>query len=245
MYIFGEGFDIPKVNGVCVAENMTSEIRIVQSVMRGNRLDKNNPKKVNMIILPYIENEYDTFAKVETVIEKMGNYDSNIEQKINACVIKHSGLNTINDKKINTDFNNIKELNHVKLKLRHRKILRSNDTQAKTEYNYLRSLNITLGIKSRLEYFKNTVERLDDPPSYFEKKDPTIWKSWYDFLAIDVRVFPSTKSEWKEKCNLQKITSSNYKTEWKHYNLPENPDDLYRDFKTISTELGEKRKRRH
>ena len=43
VYIFGEGFDLPKLNGVVFAEQMTSEIRIVQSALRPNRMDKNQP----------------------------------------------------------------------------------------------------------------------------------------------------------------------------------------------------------
>jgi len=37
VYIFGEGFDLPKLNGVVFAENMMSDIRIVQTALRPNR----------------------------------------------------------------------------------------------------------------------------------------------------------------------------------------------------------------
>ena len=43
--IFGEGFNLKELNGVCVAGNMKSEIRIVQYLLRPNRLNKNNPNK--------------------------------------------------------------------------------------------------------------------------------------------------------------------------------------------------------
>ena len=46
VYIFGEGFDLPKLNGVIFAENMESDIRIVQTALRPNRLDYNFPKKI-------------------------------------------------------------------------------------------------------------------------------------------------------------------------------------------------------
>lgn len=247
VYIFGEGFDISKVNGVCVVENMLSEIRIVQSVMRGNRLEKDNPNKINRMILPYIENEQNTFEKVETIITKMGNQDANIEQRIRACIIGAGVVNGGGSKYI-VDFNDVKELDFVKLKLRHRSVLRlPGESQIKSQYMYLRSLNILHGVKSQQGYktcpqIKH--ERLDNPPQYFEDKDPTVWRSWYDFLGVDLSVFPTTKDKWRIKCLACNITSSNYSTQWEQFGLPEHPEDLYRDFKTIHAELGEKKNRR-
>ena len=52
VYIFGEGFDLPKLNGVCIAANMQSEIRIVQYLLRPNRLEIGNPNKIAYVILP-------------------------------------------------------------------------------------------------------------------------------------------------------------------------------------------------
>ena len=54
MYIFGEGFDLPKLNGVCIAVNMYSETRIVQYLLRPNRLDLENPNKKAYVIIPMI-----------------------------------------------------------------------------------------------------------------------------------------------------------------------------------------------
>lgn len=247
VYIFGEGFDIPKLNGVCVVENMQSEIRIVQSIMRGNRLEKNNPNKINRVILPYNENEQNTFEKVETVITKMGNQDANIEQRIRACVIGASSV-SIGGLKYNVDFNNTEELDYIKLKLRHRSVLRLNGcSQIKTQYKYLRTLNVKHKVKSRSEYFSNPKikhERLDNPPQYFEKKDPTVWRSWYDFLGVDLSVYPPTKDKWRATCAKLNITSLNYSEKWEQFGLPEHPEDLYRDFKNLQTELREKKKRR-
>ena len=52
VYIFGEGFDLPKLNGVVIGEKMTSDIRIVQSCLRPNRIEKDNPNKKAYIIIP-------------------------------------------------------------------------------------------------------------------------------------------------------------------------------------------------
>jgi superfamily II DNA or RNA helicase len=246
VYIFGEGVSIPKVNGICIAENMISEIRIVQSVMRGNRLDAQNPNKINRMILPYIENEQNSFEKVETVISKMGNQDSCVETRIRACTIGFGGINSMSREYI-VDFNNVKELDHVKLKLRHRTALRMGVSNVKYLYLYLKSLNAIHGIKSRHDYFTNpkvTHERLDNPQQHFDNKDPTVWRSWYDFLGVDINIYPQNKNKWRDKCNQLKITSENYSQQWESHGLPEQPDDLYRDFKTIHAELYEKRNRR-
>lgn len=216
--------------------------------MRGNRLEKGNPNKINRVILPYNENEQNTFEKVETVITKMGNQDANIEQRIRACVITTGGVNNVGCLKYDVDFNNTEELDYVKLKLRHRSVIRLHGiSQIKTEYKYLRSLNILHNMKSRSEYFSNPKikhERLDNPPQYFEKKDPTVWISWYDFLGVDLSVYPSTKDKWRRRCTKLNITSLNYSEKWEQFGLPEHPEDLYRDFKNLQIELREKKKRR-
>ena len=55
VYIFGEGFDLPKLNGVCIAGNMQSETRIVQYLLRPNRLESGNTNKKAYVIIPYID----------------------------------------------------------------------------------------------------------------------------------------------------------------------------------------------
>ena len=58
VYIFlVKGFDLPKLNGVCIAGNMLSETRIVQYLLRPNRLDFENPNKKAYVIIPYIDTD--------------------------------------------------------------------------------------------------------------------------------------------------------------------------------------------
>ena len=80
VYIFGEGFDCPAVNGVVFAENMESDIRIVQSTLRANRLDNNFPNKKAYVIIPYIDTENFitdnmSFDKCRKIIAKIRNVD--------------------------------------------------------------------------------------------------------------------------------------------------------------------------
>ena len=95
VYIFGEGFDCPKLNGVVFGENMESDIRIVQSTLRPNRLDSSYPNKKAYVIIPYIDTENfitdnESFDKCRKIIAKIRNVDERIEQKINVVSLNKS-----------------------------------------------------------------------------------------------------------------------------------------------------------
>jgi superfamily II DNA or RNA helicase len=237
--IFGEGFDMPKLNGVCVAESMDSEIRIVQSVLRANRLEKNNPQKIARIILPYTDDEK-TFDKIQTIVHKMGNHDKNIEQRIKAGKLTVSAVNVA---ECNCDivFNDSTELQHVKLNLYHRNALHYIGSRFKLEYDLYRCKNQELNIQSRTEYneHESKGDVLENPMDYFEKRDPTIWKGWYNYLGIDTSKYPPNKTHWHNVCKKNNISSNNYDDMFDRYNLPKDPDELYKDFKSIGYELME------
>lgn len=81
VYIFGEGFDLPKLNGVVFVENMISTIRIVQSTLRPLRKDIHNPEKKSYIVLPYLDDNK-SLDKCRFIIEKMREIDENIVHKV-------------------------------------------------------------------------------------------------------------------------------------------------------------------
>lgn len=89
VYCLGEGWDFPLLDGVVFAENMTSNIRIVQSALRASRKNKKNISKKTKIILPILNrddwlenNENPDLKKVREVIYQMGLEDETISQKI-------------------------------------------------------------------------------------------------------------------------------------------------------------------
>jgi len=89
VYCLGEGWDFPLLDGVVFAENMTSNIRIVQSALRASRKNKNDINKKTKIILPILNrddwlenNENPDLKKVREVIYQMGLEDETIAQKI-------------------------------------------------------------------------------------------------------------------------------------------------------------------
>jgi len=89
VYCLGEGWDFPLLDGVVFAENMTSNIRIVQSALRASRKYQKEPNKKTKIILPILNrddwlenNENPDLKKVREVIYQMGLEDETIIQKI-------------------------------------------------------------------------------------------------------------------------------------------------------------------
>lgn len=91
VYCLGEGWDFPLLDAVVFAENMSSNIRIVQSALRASRKYAADPAKRTKIILPvlYKDDWLDNVAnpdlrKVREIIYQMGLEDETIIQKIKA-----------------------------------------------------------------------------------------------------------------------------------------------------------------
>ena len=89
VYCLGEGWDFPLLDAVVFAENMTSNIRIVQSALRPCRKNPNEPNKIVKIILPILNrddwlsnNENPDMRKSREIIYQMGLEDETISQKI-------------------------------------------------------------------------------------------------------------------------------------------------------------------
>lgn len=241
VYIFGEGFDMPKLNGVIFAEQMESEIRIVQSALRPNRLNKNQPEKIAYVIIPYIN---DDELKIKQVVRNMGNNDENIEQRIKYYETRLSKKNEKEEYKVNIKLKeNKKALKSILLKLKHRKYLSCDLSDEIIEYQHYKQLNINRKVKSIKHYNKlikknKYTEIIKNPNEYFTKL--CVWKSWYDFLGIDTSIFIQDKSEWVEYCEKLNINSlDDYKKQCKkHKCLPYEPEQFYKHFTNLSNELG-------
>ena len=259
VYIFGEGFDLPKLNGVCIAGNMLSETRIVQYLLRPNRLDFENPNKKAYVIIPYIdtddwETESKSYEKVRNIVSQMRNVDRNIEQKIVVSVEKKQ--KKTNDSIYTKQGNEYKdydieengnELNKLKLRLRYSKALGSKFTEEEDEYKYVRSINLNLNIKSPEEYIQKKnlhCNFIDSPEDYFKSKG--VWNNWYDFMGVDTAIFIQSKQEWINFCKEQNIKSlEDYNINCHIYNcLPMSPVQFYKDFTNIPNELNFNRNRR-
>lgn len=259
VYIFGEGFDLPKLNGVCIAGNMQSETRIVQYLLRPNRLEFGNPNKKAYVIIPYIdtddwETENKSYEKVRTIVSQMRNVDENIEQKIIVSVgkkqLKKKNTENVERRIDYEDYNfeeNGGELNKIKLRLRYSKALGSKFTEEQDEYNYVRSINASLNIQSKKEYVDGKDSHnnfITSPEEYFKSKG--VWNNWYDFMGVNIAKFIQSKQEWIKFCKEKIIKSlDEYNMNCELYEiLPKEPADFYKDFTNIPSELGFNRNRR-
>lgn len=238
---------------------MQSEIRIVQYLLRPNRLDSKNPNKKAYIIIPYIdtddwETQNKSYEKVRNVVSQMRNVDENIEQKIFVSVgKKEKKKKGKKDEERRIEYEdymfeeNGSELNKIKLRLRFSKALGSKFTEEQDEYNYVRSINTILNIKSKKEYTQSQATHSNFivfPEEYFKTKG--VWNNWYDFMGVDTTKFIQSKQEWINFCKEKSIKSlDDYYIYCEEYDiLPKEPADFYKDFTNIPTELGFNRNRR-
>lgn len=183
VYCLGEGWNLPLLDGIVIAENMTSNIRIVQTVLRPNRKHIEQPDKICKIILPiYIEDWNDKnsseFQKVRDIIYQLGMEDESIEQKI-----KVYDIQSIKKKKDNLDdnsvYDNINEDMNYELKLRTIKRIAFG-----TSYEKAKKILADKNIKSKIEYYElcERDNRLSSEPEEFYKNQFT---NWIDYLNID------------------------------------------------------------
>jgi predicted helicase len=255
VYIFGEGFDMPSLNGVCFAENMESEVRIVQCALRPCRLDKQMPDKIGYIIIPYIdsdnwEEENMSFEKVRKIISKIRSEDETIDQKLKAIsfveVEKEDDACSKNSHSCNIYIDNPDDLNNLRIRLRYGKTLRSNFSEEEDEYNYVKMLNKQLGLHSISSYEKSrNVHKnyIPDAAEYFIRKG--VWCGWYDFIGVDTNKFIPTIDGWRTACKKHNIRSlQDYAALCKqHPEFPDDPHHFYRDFTNLMNELGIMRRR--
>ena len=258
VYLFGEGFNLPELNGVCIADNMNSTIRIIQYLLRANRLNKNVLNKIAYYILPYIDyDDYEasntSYKKNKNIISQIREVDDILEQKIKLMSLK---VNKNKEPKHNTEEEDIDdddfildddpiELERIKIRLRYSKALKSKNTEEQDEYNYVKMINKELEIKSKPEYIQSENKHqhfINEPEDYFTKNG--VWINWYDFMNIDTSVFIQDKDEFVKFCIEKKINKNNYNENCKIYNcLPNIPDYFYKDF-TFSQLNNSVRKRR-
>ena len=258
VYIFGEGFDCPKLNGVVFGENMDSDIRIVQSTLRPNRLDSSFPNKKAYVIIPYIDTENfitdnESFDKCRKIIAKIRNVDEKIEQKINVVSLNKPSSKPSDDPKEKIKYHHIiengDELTKIMLRLRYSKAIGSQYTEEEDEYNYVKELNKQLNIQSKEQYADKVIKDkhknyIENPEEYFKSK--CVWTNWYDFIGVDTKKFIQDKNDWIIFCKENNVKSfDEYNELCKLYKeLPMNPQEFYIGCLDIDIELEFNTKRR-
>jgi hypothetical protein len=237
--MFGEGFDLPQLNGVCIAAPMRSNTRITQYLLRPNRLLKSNPQKLAHIVLPMLDN----YEMIRDIVAQMRQVDQLVGDKIQ-CLTDQCSATFGNINGLKTHGAEAWDcLTVLKLRLIHSQALKSGLSAAQDEYNYIKSLNQLHNIKSRTEYILlvASLDLICDPEEYF--KASGVWIDWADFLNCPVAL---SLDEWREFCREKKIyTLADYTAACNVYEfLPKNPEDTYQDFKGWRNEMDKKILRR-
>jgi superfamily II DNA or RNA helicase len=188
VYCLGEGWDFPLLDAVVFSENMSSNIRIVQSALRASRKNKDAPAKITKIILPvlnredWLENSENLdLKKVREVIYQMGLEDETIAQKIKVFQIdiERSGPNPIPKPKSEVDeFGEYDDELTQKLRLK-----TINRTALGTTYEKARKIISEKSVRSKKAYYElcDRDIRLSKEPEVLYKEKFT---NWVDYLGI-------------------------------------------------------------
>lgn len=202
VYCLGEGWDCPKLYGEVFAENMTSNIRIVQSALRAGRKYNEDPNKKFNIIIPVLDeinfnNDNEDFKKIKEIIYQMKQEDETVSQKIIVsrinCNKQTSKLKLTNIK----DFGKFDEELTEKIKL---------------EINPKIQFNITYE-KAKKIIRMNRINRMNLRFNSFNSFDSVYNKdSYYKLCEIDNRLplkpdetFKSTFKNWIDYLNIERI----------------------------------------
>jgi superfamily II DNA or RNA helicase len=193
VYCLGEGWDFPLLDGVVFAENMTSNIRIVQSALRASRKNKKDTNKKTKIILPILNrddwlenNENPDLKKVREVIYQMGLEDETIAQKIKVFRIdiekQKPKKREKEEKEMVDEFGEYDD--ELTQKLRLKTIKR---TALATTYEKARKIIADKNITSKESYYElcERDNRLSKEPEIVFKGQFT---NWIEYLSI-VRVY--------------------------------------------------------
>ncbi len=186
VYCLGEGYDNHIIDAVVFSENMTSNIRIVQSSLRASRKNKKDINKITKIILPILNkydllenNENSDLKKIREVIYQMGLEDKNISQKIKVFKIniKKSNSKQDNKKDYINDFIYDDEFTQ-EIKLRTIKRL-----SIGISYEKSKNIIISKNIKNKESYYKlcEIDNRLSKEPNIIYKEQ---FINWIEYLSI-------------------------------------------------------------
>ena len=186
VYCLGEGYDNHTIDAVVFAENMSSNIRIVQSALRAGRKNILEPNKITKIILPIVNNDWlennenSDLDKVKKVIYQMGLEDETISQKMQ--VLKINIIKEANNKEQNNkEFGEYDE--ELTRQLRLKTIKRS---LFGVSYEKAKKIIAAKNIKniSKEEYYKlcDIDNRLSTEPEIIYKGQFT---NWIDYLGIE------------------------------------------------------------
>lgn len=188
VYCLGEGWDFPLLDAVVFSENMSSNIRIVQSALRASRKNKDDPAKITKIILPilnredWLENSENLdLKKVREVIYQIGLEDETISQKIRVLRID---IERSSPNPIPKQTSEIDEFGEYDDELTKKLLLKTiNRTDLGTTYEKARKIISEKSVRSKKAYYE-----LCDRDIQLSKEPEVLYKdkftNWVDYLSI-------------------------------------------------------------
>jgi superfamily II DNA or RNA helicase len=245
-----EGSDIKLLDACIFLDKVKKRgsIPFIQSIGRVLRLCPDTPdKKVGIVIDGFVKNEHyeknfvDKILGYYMALQNLSNDDDYNKYNTYVNLLKNVKFNTDNDMidinigkntiKINCNklqWNNIiKEFSDI---LQH-KIKISEIEIKKLDFIKLKELIKDKKIKNKYKYKKYAKKHNLDMIPEINYKDYG-WINYYDFLGVDTSNYPETSGDLLKLCKEYNITDIKmYKKNWKKYNLPEMPVELYSNFK--------------
>jgi superfamily II DNA or RNA helicase len=228
VYCLGEGYDNHTIDAVVFAENMSSNIRIVQSALRADRKNNLEPSKITKIILPIVNNDWlenndnSDLDKVKEVVYQMGLEDETISQKMQ--VLKINIIKEANNKEQNNkEFGKYDEELTRQLRLKTikrcifgityekaRKIIASKNIKniSKEEYNKLCDIDNRLSTEPEIIYkgqFTNWIEYLGIERVYYDLETCKNKISQYLSQYPEIKTLLEISSINNELCKLDPL----------------------------------------
>jgi len=252
--IFNEGVDIKSCDAVLFADIKNSIIDIVQCIGRCLRKFIKQPNKIGHILIPLIfsssnereffDEENGSFIRIRKILKAMGTTDNQVRDTFKIIRCKNIAKDKLNDEskegKIDTFICGTKiDITEFTENFKIKVFNRNGIATLYDEFKKLKKYVIDQKIKNKCEYNKQC--KIDQkmimmPDSKYDK----YWKGWYDFLGINPEQFIKDKHMWKEKCNKLNITTLEqyYLKCSENIDLPEMPEEIYKDFGSIISEIG-------
>ena len=215
VYCLGEGYDNKRIDGVVFAENMSSNIRIIQSALRAARKNPVEPEKITKIILPILnledflkDSDNLDFLKIREIVYQIGKEDETIMTKLKVYKILKSpcGAPSIIQKP-SVEFGEFDEELTKKLRLMTIPRDRLNITYEEAK----KIIKKKLIDKTKEGYYQlcdNDIRLSKEPDIIFKES----FTSWIDYLGLE-RIYYDIKT-CKNKINEYLLKYPNFKKDY-------------------------------
>jgi predicted helicase len=218
VYCLGEGYDNKRIDGVVFAENMSSNIRIIQSALRAARKNPLEPEKITKIILPIlnlkdfmkdgVDSNNSDFLKIREIVYQIGKEDETIMTKLKVYKISKSTCGAPSTiQKPSVEFGEFDEELTKKLRLMTIPRDRLNITYEEAK-KIIKNKLIDKTKEGYYQLCENDIRLSKEPDVIFKES----FASWIDYLGLE-RIYYDLKT-CKNKINEYLLKYSNLKKDY-------------------------------